>query len=172
MILIFYFLGLEPCIRKNLNIIIERIGNDTELQYNDSDITFIPMISKEITFKLITTLKNMYHGQCGIIYCNTRKVVDYIELLLKINGIKAVAYYSTIPDDLKKIHFDLWNRQIIPIIVATTAFGLGINKANVRFIYHIGIPDSFGTYVQQIGRAGRDGLPSCCRIFYNFHQYK
>ncbi|MCK4562134.1 MAG: C-terminal helicase domain-containing protein, partial [Flavobacteriaceae bacterium] len=102
-----------------------------------------------------------------IVYANTRKSTIQISNYLNHQGFKSSFYHGGLPVDTKTKTFNNWSNEIIPIIVATNAFGMGIDKANVRAIIHTHVPNSIENYMQEIGRAGRDGKTSTAYLIYN-----
>jgi len=94
----------------------------------------------------------------GIVYCSTREQVNTLTVRLNKEGAVALSYHAGMEDGLRKANQRSFLRDDVPIIVATVAFGMGINKSNVRYVVHYALPDSLETYYQQVGRAGRDGL--------------
>ncbi len=114
--------------------------------------------------QLLPILKSR-QGQAGIIYCLSRKDVEDLSLSLQVNGINAKAYHAGLPDALRTRNQEAFMRGDIHIMVATTAFGMGIDRADIRFVIHASMPQSLEGYVQEAGRAGRDGLPSTCYLF-------
>ena len=102
--------------------------------------------------------------QSGIIYCSTRQQVDTLTAQLNGHGHRALAYHAGMDDATRRQNQRLFVRDEAPIMVATIAFGMGINKSNVRFIVHHNLPENIESYYQQIGRAGRDGLRADCLL--------
>nr|XP_015211973.1 PREDICTED: ATP-dependent DNA helicase Q5 isoform X1 [Lepisosteus oculatus] len=106
-------------------------------------------------------------GGCGIIYCRTRESCEEVAYKLTCQGISAKPYHAGLkPDDRTTVQNE-WMEGKVPVIVATVSFGMGVDKANVRFVAHWNIAKSLAGYYQESGRAGRDGAPSSCRIYYS-----
>ncbi|MEI8011848.1 MAG: RecQ family ATP-dependent DNA helicase, partial [Candidatus Omnitrophota bacterium] len=108
-----------------------------------------------------------FKGQSGIIYCFSRKQVDSLTLDIKKAGFKVLPYHAGLADDIRHKNQELFIRDDVPIMVATIAFGMGINKPNVRFVIHYDLPKNIESYYQETGRAGRDGLPAQCLLLFS-----
>jgi ATP-dependent DNA helicase RecQ len=107
-----------------------------------------------------------HNGEPGIIYRTTRDSVEDLAALLSANGIKALPYHAGLNSEERKKNQEAFNRDETTIIVATIAFGMGIDKSNVRFVIHADLPKNIESYYQETGRAGRDGEPADCILFF------
>lgn len=108
------------------------------------------------------------HWKTGIIYCSTRKKVEEVTGLLDEWRIRAIAYHGGMDDREREQAQNRFLQRDVPIAVATNAFGMGIDRSDVRFVVHYDIPGSIEAYYQEAGRAGRDGEPSHCELFFNY----
>uniref|UniRef100_A0A8D0GNS5 ATP-dependent DNA helicase n=1 Tax=Sphenodon punctatus TaxID=8508 RepID=A0A8D0GNS5_SPHPU len=107
-----------------------------------------------------------YSG-CGIVYCRMREACEQLAIELSYRGIKAKAYHAGLKAADRTSVQNEWMEEKVPVIAATISFGMGVDKANVRFVAHWNIAKSMAGYYQESGRAGRDGKPSCCRLYYS-----
>lgn len=110
-------------------------------------------------------------GLAGIVYCGTRKRVEDVAGMLRQAGISAEAYHAGMPDRDRKNVQERFLREDVDVIVATVAFGMGIDKPNVRFVVHYDVPKHIEGYYQETGRAGRDGLPSDAILLFSLSDY-
>jgi len=108
-----------------------------------------------------------HREQSGIIYCSTRRQVDTLSEQLRLLGWHALPYHAGMEKADRERHQRQFVRDDVPIMVATIAFGMGIDKSNVRFVLHYNLPQNIESYYQEIGRAGRDGLRADCLLLYN-----
>ncbi len=120
----------------------------------------------------ILALVRSHADESGIVYCQSRKGVDQTAEFLSGQGVRALPYHAGLDPDERARNQEAFQRDDCDVIVATVAFGMGIDKSNVRFVIHRDMPKDIESWYQEIGRAGRDGLPSDCVMFYSWADVK
>ncbi|MEK7166393.1 MAG: DNA helicase RecQ [Patescibacteria group bacterium] len=144
-----------------------RDAKSYQASFNRPNLTLIVENKKDPEKQLLSYLRK-HTGQSGIVYCQSRDTVERIAGFLIQAGVKALPYHAGMKAEVRKTHQERFIHEDIEVIVATIAFGMGIDKPNVRFVIHHDLPANLERYYQEIGRAGRDGLPSECVLFFSF----
>ena len=150
-------------IRKNLDM--EKAKLYLSSFYRDN--LYYEVRPKRDSRKQLVRYVKKFNGASGIIYCFSRKKVEEIAEFLTVNGIRALPYHAGLEPQQRVRNQDAFLQEDADVIVATIAFGMGIDKPDVRFVVHYDAPKSLEGYYQETGRAGRDGLPGHCLLFYS-----
>ncbi len=156
---------VQQDILKNLNMQSARVYKSS---FNRPNLYYEIRDKTEDVNKEIIRYVNQHPNKSGIIYCLSRKKVEEMAETLRVNGINALAYHAGLDNHLRVSTQDKFLREEIDVIVATIAFGMGIDKPDVRFVIHYDIPKSLESYYQETGRSGRDDGEGNCIAFYSY----
>ncbi|MBS4032989.1 MAG: DNA helicase RecQ [Ignavibacterium sp.] len=155
---------VQDDIIKNLNM----SGHKKFIASFNRENLFLQIIPKRKPFDQTVAFLNEHKNQSGIIYCFSRKQVESLHEDLSDLGFSTKPYHAGLPDDERNKNQDLFIKDEVQIIIATIAFGMGINKSNVRFVLHYDLPKNIESYYQEIGRSGRDGVRADCLLLFGY----
>lgn len=155
-----------PKVQKDIAVNLKMAQANIFISSFDRPNLFLQVKDKVDALEQSIRFIKRYPKQAGIIYCFSRKQVDEVTANLQIFGYQARAYHAGLSDQDRQGAEEAFLKDDVQIIVATIAFGMGINKPNVKFVIHYDLPKNVESYYQQIGRAGRNGLPAHCLLLY------
>lgn len=156
-------------VRQNI-VHVLRLNNPVVFSqsFNRPNLFFSVQRKTKTVMQDIVQFINDHRNQCGIVYCLSRKDCEQVCDELRKASVNAEWYHAELPADERARRQTRWSNDEVRVLVATVAFGMGINKPDVRYVLHYSFPKSMESYYQEAGRAGRDGRPSTCIVYYAF----
>ena len=157
-----------PRVQKDIGTLLKFDEGNEFIGSFDRENLFIAVEPKVELLEQTLAFLNKHRGESGIIYCQTIKQVESLCRNLQARRISVRPYHADLDDETRKQNQEAFIKGDIQVIVATIAFGMGIDKADVRFVLHAGLPKEPESYYQEIGRSGRDGLPADCLLLFSY----
>ena len=141
--------------------------------FNRSNLIYkVAMKNKNTIFEMAKEIKTKFKNMTGIIYCNSKNQCEKTSQFLSTQGVSCSYYHAGMENDDRSRVQRQWQNDELKVVCATVAFGMGIDKPNVRFVYHFTLPRSLEGYYQECGRGGRDGKTSYCTLYFNYADFK